>query len=191
MAKKAKGISSENKILEAAFVSIAKHGLHKTTFQTISEISSFSQASIVKVFKNKNNIFPIVANYIWKDALEETSHYLESQRPKNEKESIKAYADQSINYFLKKEYLPDFYMNFYYMGMYNEEIRTLNLQIKGRAIERLGGILFSKNKKSERESKAQYIHNLMTGLLLNYCIEKNKAKLKKYRDQWIQTALSL
>lgn len=177
---------SEQAILEAGYLSIARLGYHKTTFESIADISGFSQATVVKVFKSKRNIFPIVAEHTWKIAIEKTLEALQIVASNDSKNMLRAYIEISIEHFYSTEEMPAFYMNFYSHSLYDEKIKKLNLVIKTTAAARIAGFLGDQLSEADRLTKAHYIHSSLTGLLLNYCVEKNYEKLIQDKDLLIQ-----
>src|SRR4051794_36157433 len=59
-----KGERTRLKLIESAFLSIARDGYYRTTFQTIADRAKVSQPLVVKAFRTRENIFPVVCGHL-------------------------------------------------------------------------------------------------------------------------------
>ena len=188
MAKKVKGLKSEEKILHAGFLSIAQHGFYKTTFQTISTISKMSDSSIVKVFGSKKNIFPMVAEFAWKGAIERTLESIQDKAPQSREEWLESYMEASIEIFTENKQTQAFYMNFYCHSLYDAKVLKLHQTIKKEAWNRIAEFLNPDFDDNTKQLHARYIHDKLTGLLLNHSIDQDEEQIhreKRLLVAWI------
>lgn len=198
MKKLSKGERTYQKIVDGAFVCIARDGYHATTFQTIADEVKLSQPLMVRYFGSKEQIFPVVIEHFLALARAQTESALKEIEGKaSATEKLKKYIDTSFVIFLSKPQMQKFYMAIYSHSHYDDKIRKINMAIKSGAIQRIVSILNEGISNKEfalshpPEIVARVIHNTLTGLLLNCVIEGKQTRqdlikgMQAMIDSWI------
>lgn len=184
-----KGERTRLQIIETTYKCIALYGFQKSTFERISDDSGFSQATIVKTFKTRSNMFHVVNEHLWTIAAQKTLQSLETVESKSPVERLRAYLDVSLNHFLADPLMSRFYLSFYHQSLIDQSVREFHLFLKQAAQERIEKLLTTSKPKVKRAKiKAHLIHNLLSGVLLNHSIEGDEKKTRQLFKEFLRTA---
>lgn len=180
--KKTKGLKTQNKIIEAAIKCIATEGLHQTTFQKIADESGLSQPLVMHYFSKKDDIFPVVWDYVYKNALSATADRLKTELTPTEK--LKEYLFVSWDIANENSYLKKIFVQLYFLSSFDEVLKSTNSQVKRTAVNRISEIIIEGQKLKEFNQSlnpfftAKVIHNSISGFILNSVSEHQEYDYK-------------
>lgn len=176
-----KGERTRIKLLESAFLGIARDGYYRTTFQTIADRAGVSQPLVVRAFRTREAIFPTVAEHLLEQAVRATEARMSRAAAADAPARIEAYFEVSVDMLRAQPDLARFYVNLYYLAAYDEKVRALYTAIRRQAVARLASLI--KGATSDRPSEiAASLHDLLTGHILNVIAaggKWNKPALKR------------
>jgi AcrR family transcriptional regulator len=173
MGKKAE--ETRARMIESAIICLAHFGDRGTTFQKIADHCGVSQPLVVKYFKSREEIFPIVMNSILAGARERTERSILPSGSALKK--LKKYLQVSLEIFQSRWEVSRIYLMFYYLSGIEDRTRKLNTEVKKIAVHRIAGILTEGVETGEFnvddiQLAAKTIHNSLVGLLLNSITEE-------------------
>ena len=169
--KKTKGLKTQKKVIDAAIKCLTQFGLHQTTFQKIADESNLSQSLVMHYFMKKDDIFPVVWDSIYQEALKTTSTRLQTQSSVEYK--IREYINVSWELFNQNEALTKIYIQLYFLSSFDDKLKATNSNVKRVAINRIAEIIVEGqklgafNKHINPFSCSKIIHNTLSGFILN------------------------
>jgi len=176
-----KGERTRIKLLESAFLGIARDGYYRTTFQTIADRAGVSQPLVVRLFRTREEIFPTVAGHLLELATEATEARLSEAEDLDLGAKLEAYFEVSVDILRAQPDLARFYVNIYYLASYDERVRAFYTTIRRQALSRLSGWLKASGAERPNELAAA-LHDLLSGHILNVIAaggKWNKPALKR------------
>lgn len=168
-----KGDLRRVQIIEGASYCLTRLGDRKTTFQAIADYCKVSQPLVVRHFKNRENIFPVVLDYWIQRAVVKTeAALLKSGSPE---EKIRNYLRVSTEIFRDGDFA-QIYILLHYLAMSDEFYRLENTKIKATAVNRVtqmieAGIKDGSFQSVNAELTAKTIHNNLVGFVISGATE--------------------
>jgi AcrR family transcriptional regulator len=161
---------SEEKILNAALFCLANLGDKATTFRSIAERAGVSPALVGIYFKNRDELFPKVLDYVIREGRLDTVRALEEAQ--NPIEKLKAYFRVSIEFFRATPDRAKIYLQLYHVASFDDHYRMLCRDVKEVAVKRVEVILEAGERAGHFQIKnraltARMIHTGVIGLLLS------------------------
>ncbi len=185
-----KGERTRLRVLECAFLSIAREGYYRTTFQTIADRVGLSQPLIVRIFGSRETIFSTVAQHLLEKAIVQTEKRLQKVREKSVAKRLETYFEVSLEMVASDPDLAKFYMNLYYLATYDASTRKLISGIRSTAVNRIAGLLQTHEtpkKSREHLELAESLHTFLVGTILHtiavgdpWDTQKAVSKLRKH-----------
>lgn len=191
--QKQKGKKTQKKIIDAAVKCLSEKGVHQTTFQMIADESGISQPLIMHYFKKKEDIFPVVWNHIYEEAVIETAKRLKSDLTPVEK--LREYFLVSWDLFYVNKDLTKIYIQFYFLSAFDEKLKAENSLVKRTAINRIASIIIEGQNKNyfnlqlNPHSMAKIIHISLSGFILNHVSEFVEFEYSLLLDHFFETIL--
>lgn len=191
--KKQKGLRTERNIIKSAIKCLSEYGLHQTTFQKIADLSHISQPLVMHYFKKKEDIFPKVWDFVYKEGLQKTISKLNEKE--NSRDKLSDYIEISWNLFTKDPAFTKIYMQLFSLSSFDEKLKSTNTQVKRTAVNRISGLIIEGqaqgvfNKNINPFSRAKLIHIALSGLILNSISENQEFDYSSILTEFIQTTL--
>ncbi len=188
-----KGDLRRAQIIEGASYCLTRLGDRKTTFQAIADYCKVSQPLVVRHFKNRENIFPVVLDYWIRRAVVRTEEAMAKSGSPEEK--IRNYLRVSIEIFRDGDF-SQIYILLHYLAMSDEVYRLQNTKIKTTAIARITkmieeGIKDGSFQSVNAELTAKVIHNSLVGFVISSVTEANNPLWLKLPQELEKTCLQL
>lgn len=189
--KISKGEKTKELAILSAIHCIAKLGYGETTFQAIADHSKLSQPLVVHYFKKKENVFPMVINYLIKMAQEVhvTSELSATQ-------DLKDYLTAAIKIFRLAPNTARVYFTLTYLAVFKDCYKNSYSKIKDVNIRRLADIISKGIERNEFSSgsillKAQMINCFIAGILVDLLVLESVSTDEEILELLHQSSLSI
>ncbi|MBN8537288.1 MAG: TetR/AcrR family transcriptional regulator [Deltaproteobacteria bacterium] len=181
--KNSQGHKTKDLLIKAALHCLVEDGIHSISFQSIAKKSGFPQPLVAYHFKKVSKIFPTVWDYIYDIALKRTESSL--SHAGSAKEKLSNYLKISIEIFSESKEITIIYFQLQYLAIFDEKLKSINTQIKNKAVNRVAEILQNGQQTKEFKSDfdpyltAKAIHSSLVGILINSITDIENFELNK------------
>jgi AcrR family transcriptional regulator len=170
-AKLTKGQARQLAIVEAAIESYARHGIDKTTQDTIAEICGITRPLIRHYYKDLQEIFDLAVQYVRANFQRVAVEAI--QRETDPSRHLPAYIDATFAWTEKYPTHVTFWLLFYYYCGIDPKRKALNSELVSVGHRRITAMLqhMPGATKKHLPGKAKLIQALITGALLSEVTE--------------------
>ncbi len=144
---KNKGQKTHQKILQAAIQNLAQLGYAKTTFQSIADHCGLSQPLVVHYFKNRENVFPAVINYIVTQTKDVIAITADPEDPPSVQ--LRKFIRLSLTAVRKDDASAKVILTLNFLAAFEERFQESSAQIKHMVTTELSTIISAGNKTKE------------------------------------------
>lgn len=189
--KLSKGEKTRELAIQSAIYCLANLGYDQTTFQAIADRSKLSQPLVVHYFKKKENVFPMVIEYLVK-----LSQNVRYESEFSATQDLKDYLKAALAIFRLAPNSARVYFTLSYLAVFKKDYKLSHAQIKKSNIARLADIIAKGIERKEFSSgaimlKAQSINNFLAGTFVDLMIEDNPSSDQEVLDLLSKACLAI